>query len=143
MTEFFPFEDLTWPEVASLPRDLPLVIPLGAGYPLDSLASALGNPLRAGLLPAIPFGWPGSGLSVSAPALATYLANLLDSLQDDGFSQVFALTPPGLNWATWAGETTGEGFAVSLFPSRWTSGPLKPQPAYPTYPSMEIVRKWF
>jgi creatinine amidohydrolase len=95
-----------------------LVIPLGDGYPLDSLASALGNPLRAGLLPAIPFGWPGSGLSVPAPALATYLANLLDSLQDDGFSQVFALTPPGLNWATWAGEITGRGLRRISLPQQ-------------------------
>ncbi|HEX9616813.1 MAG TPA: creatininase family protein [Anaerolineales bacterium] len=114
MTEFFPFADLTWPEVAGLPRDLPLVIPLGSGYPLERLASALGEPIRAGLLPAIPFGWPGSGLAVPAQALAAYLANLLDSLQDDGFSRVYALTPPGLNWATWAGEAGRLARGISL-----------------------------
>jgi creatinine amidohydrolase len=114
MTEFFPYEELTWPEVAALPRDLPLVIPLGDGYPLDRLSSALGEPALASLLPAIPFGWHGSGLAVPAPALTTYLANLLDSLQDDGFSRVFALTPPGLNWASWAGETGWLARGISL-----------------------------
>ncbi|MBI4770249.1 MAG: hypothetical protein HY784_07530, partial [Chloroflexi bacterium] len=64
MTTFYPHEALTWPEVAALPRDTPLVIPLGEGYPLDRLAQALGQPPRAGLLPPIPFGWPGSGLAV-------------------------------------------------------------------------------
>jgi len=104
MTEFFSYENLTWPEVAALPRNTPLVIPLGNGYPLVSLESALGYPDRAGLLPLIPFGWPGSGLPVAEPLLAVYLANLVDSLQDDGFSQVYALTPQGLNWVTWGGS---------------------------------------
>ena len=103
MTEFFPYDNLTWPEVNDLPRDTPLVLPLGAGYPLDRLASALGRPDRAGLLPPMPFGWPGSGLQVPGSTLAAYVANLVDSLQDDGFSQVYALTPQGLNWATWDG----------------------------------------
>jgi creatinine amidohydrolase len=97
MTEFFPFETLTWPEVKRLPRHTPLVIPLGSGYPLDRLASALGEPQQAGLLPAIPFGWAGSGLHVSDDLLSTLVANLVDSLREDGFSRVYALTPPGLN----------------------------------------------
>lgn len=96
MTEFFDYENLTWPEVAALPRDLPLFLPLGRGYSLEQLASALGNPPRAGLLPPIPFGWIGSGLAVSEPALAAYLSNLLGSLRDDGFTRVYALTPQGL-----------------------------------------------
>ena len=32
MTHFFPYDELTWPEVAALRRDTPLVIPLGEGY---------------------------------------------------------------------------------------------------------------
>lgn len=103
MTEFFAFEELTWPQVAALPRDLPLVIPLGAGYPMDRLAQALGSPECAGILPPIPFGWRGSGLAVPEPLLEVLLANLVDSVQDDGFSRVFVLTPPGLEWASTAG----------------------------------------
>ncbi len=95
-TEFLQYENLTWPEVAALPRDTPLIIPLGTGYPLDRLAEALGHPQRAGLLPAIPYGWRGSGLAVAESLLGVLLANLLDSLRDDGFSRTFALTPPGL-----------------------------------------------
>ncbi len=83
MTEFFLFDQLTWPEVEALPRDTPLVIPLGEGYPFERLASALGNPPRAGLLPPVPFGWAGSGLTVAVPLLIRYITNLVDSLRDD------------------------------------------------------------
>ena len=96
MTEFFNFENLTWPEVAGLPRDCPLVIPLGKGYPLDKLAEALGNPASLGLLPPIPYGWRGSGLAVPEELLEIYVRNLLNSLRDDGFSRVVALTPQGI-----------------------------------------------
>jgi creatinine amidohydrolase len=95
-TEIFLFDLLTWPEVAELPRDTPLVIPLGTGYDLDQLAEPLGRPPRIGLLPAVPFGWRGSGLAVPEELLARCVANLLDSLRDDGFTRVFALTPKGL-----------------------------------------------
>lgn len=96
MTEFFPYETLTWPEIAALPRDTPLIIPLGEGYPRDKLAEALSYPERAGLLPALPYGWRGSGLAVAESLLAAYLANLLHSLRDDGFSRVYALVPPAI-----------------------------------------------
>jgi len=95
MTEYFDYDRLTWPGIAALPRDVPLVIPLGEGYDLTRLAGALGNPPRIGLLPAIPFGWPGSGLAVAEELLGRLVANLLDSLRDDGFSRVVALTPQG------------------------------------------------
>ncbi len=96
MTEFFTFEHLTWPEVHALPRHTPLVIPLGAGYPMQRLASALGDPERAGLLPPIPYGWRGSGLEAPEAVFGALLRNLLDSLREDGFSRVYALTPPEL-----------------------------------------------
>ncbi len=96
-TQFFPYDELTWPEVAALPRETPLVIPLGKGYPMDWLASALGNPSRAGLLPPIPYGWAGSGLHAPDHLLGAMLSNLLDSLRDDGFSRVYALTPQGVD----------------------------------------------
>ncbi|HWQ83599.1 MAG TPA: creatininase family protein, partial [Anaerolineales bacterium] len=97
MTEFFTFEHLTWPEVYALPRDTPLILPLGSGYPMDTLASALGYPAHAGLLPPIPYGWRGSGLAVPEAVFGALLSNLLDSLREDGFSRVYALTPPDLN----------------------------------------------
>jgi creatinine amidohydrolase len=96
MTAFFQYDKLTWPEVSALPRDVPLILPLGEGYPLDRLASALGEPPRVGLLPVFPFGWEGSGLALPERVLGAYLANLLDSLREDGFSRLYALTPQGL-----------------------------------------------
>ena len=96
-TDFFSYEELTWPDVAALPRDTPLIISLGEGYDREKLASALGNPPRAGLLPSIPFGWRGSGLTVPEALLGQLVANLLDSLRDDGFSRVYALTPQAID----------------------------------------------
>lgn len=96
MTEFFRYEWLTWPDVDALPRDTPLIIPLGEGYPMERLASALGYPDRIGFLPAIPYGWAGSGLQVGKSFLTGLVINLLNSLRDDGFSRVFALAPQGL-----------------------------------------------
>jgi creatinine amidohydrolase len=97
MTRFFDFSELTWPEVAALPRDAPLVLPFGSGYAMPALAEALSHPPQVGLLPPLPFGWMGSSLPVSAAALTRLVENLLDSLRDDGFTRVFALIPPGLN----------------------------------------------
>lgn len=97
MTHFFPFDELTWPAVAGLRRDTPLVIPLGEGYDMTALAEALGDPPSAGILPAIPYGWPGSGLATAAAPFARMVSNLLDSLQDDGFSRVYALYPQGID----------------------------------------------
>lgn len=125
MTEFFAYETLTWPQVADLPRHLPLIIPLGEGYPLDRLASALGDPLRAGLLPSIPFGWPGSGLRVADENLVNMIANLLASLRDDGFTQVWALIPQGLNWVAWGG-TAGKHIPFIALPSAQQTANLLP-----------------
>lgn len=97
MTLVFHFDELTWPEVAGLPRNVPLVLPLGAGYAQAELAEALQHPPQIGLLPAFPFGWRGSGLEVPEPVLKEYLGNLLASLRDDGFNRVYALLPPGLD----------------------------------------------
>jgi creatinine amidohydrolase len=97
MTKIFAYENLTWPEVADLPRDMPLVIPLGSGYDLDLLAEALGQPRSLGVLPALPYGWRGSGLEVPELILGAYVSNLLASLRDDGFTRVYALTPQALN----------------------------------------------
>ncbi len=93
MAEFFNYDELTWPDVAALPRDVPLILPLGSGYDLDQLAALLSNPPRIGLLPAFPFGWRGSGLELPKIILGRYVGNLLTNLREDGFTRVFCLTP--------------------------------------------------
>ena len=120
MTKFFAYDELTWPKVAALPRDLPLILPLGSDYNLPRLAEALGQPPRAGLLPALPFGWQGSGLHVADELLGRYVANLLDSLRDDGFSRVYALTPQGIDLGL------GASRLVLPQPEQW-----QPQPPLP------------
>ena len=65
MTEFFHYDDLTWPEVAELPRDVPLVLPLGSSFDSEQVVAQLGHPQRLGILPSIPFGWRGSGPSTN------------------------------------------------------------------------------
>ncbi len=104
MTEIFSYETLTWPDVAALRRDTPLVIPLGSGYDPGLLAESLGGPDSLGLLPAIPYGWRGSEVEVPAPALGVFVSNLLDSLRDDGFTRVYALTPQGIDLGLGAGQ---------------------------------------
>ena len=94
---FFDFDQLTWDAVAALPKDIPLVLPVGTGYDLSLLSEQLGNPPRIGILPAFPFGWRGSGLELPEPIFFQYLANLLDSLRDDGFTHVYCLMPRGLD----------------------------------------------
>ncbi len=88
----FPFDELTWPEVSALPRHLPLVIPLGTGYPLAQLPLLLGTD-ELGLLPAIPFGWAGSGLAVRPELFLPLLRALFSNLSEDGFTRIHLLAP--------------------------------------------------
>ncbi|HLO13789.1 MAG TPA: creatininase family protein [Anaerolineales bacterium] len=97
MTVFFNYDEMTWDAVDELPRDTPLVLPLGSGYDLNLLIEQLSNPSSIGLLPAFPFGWRGSGLEIPEPIFFPYISNLLDSLRDDGFSQVYCLAPAGID----------------------------------------------
>ena len=94
---FFNYDELTWDVVADLPRDTPLVLPLGTGYDFSLLADQLEFPPRIGILPSFPFGWRGSGLEVPDAIFIQYIVNLLDSLRDDGFSRVYCLAPQGID----------------------------------------------
>jgi creatinine amidohydrolase len=96
-TRIFNYEDLSWDVVAELPRDTPLILPLGSGYDFKLLVAQLSDPPRIGLLPAFPFGWRGSGLEVPDKIFTQYISNLLDSLRDDGFSRVYCLAPQGFD----------------------------------------------
>lgn len=97
MTMYFNYDEMTWDRVAEMPRDTPLVLPLGSGYDQSLLASQLSNPPQIGLLPPFPFGWRGSGLEVPDAIFFQYISNLLDSLRDDGFSKVYCLAPAGID----------------------------------------------
>ena len=122
MTEFFNYDERTWPETAVLPRTTPLIIPLGTGYDLARLADCLGQPERVGLLPALPFGWRGSGLAVDEGLLTAVLQNLLNSLREDGFTRVFALLPQDMNLGL------HDQAIVLPHPSQIAPAPLLPEP---------------
>ena len=94
MTDFFHYDELTWPEIDALPRGTPMVLPLGNGYPLDRLTDLVGAPSLLGWLPAFPFGWPGSGLEVPLGELEAVLTNLRAGLLEEGFSHIYFLAPP-------------------------------------------------
>jgi len=93
MTESFAYEDLTWPEIARLARETPLVIPFGTGYDASQLAEAMGHPARIGWLPPVPYGWQGSAVEAAGSLLGTYVSNVAASLREDDFSRVVVLTP--------------------------------------------------
>lgn len=97
MADFFRFDDLTWPEVAELPRDMPILLPLGTGYLQRDIEKQLAFPARIALLPPFPFGWAGSGLEVPLPVFSAHIKNLVDSLREDGFTRIYALTPLGID----------------------------------------------
>jgi len=110
MPGFFNFDELTWPEVSALPRDTPLLLPLGRNAVPNSLPEMLKTSQPIGLLPAIPYGWIGSGLVVREPVLTVLVHNLLGNLLEDGFTSVHVMHPPGLD--------LGAGIATVVLPQQ-------------------------
>lgn len=96
MSDFFCFDELTWPEVAALPRETPLLLPLGYIPGLDALPFFLKKTHPIGILPSIPFGWAGSGLEVRGKVFSELVHNLVGNLLEDGFTSVHVLAPAGL-----------------------------------------------
>jgi creatinine amidohydrolase len=97
MSEVFRFDELTWPEVAALPRETELVLPLGRTPEPEIISRMLKGTQSIGILPAIPFGWAGSGLEVREQVFVALIHNLLGNLLEDGFSSVHVLALPGLD----------------------------------------------
>jgi creatinine amidohydrolase len=87
MAHITPYDTLTWTEVASLPRDLPLVLSLGTGYDMHALAHILGVDHFC-RLPALPYGWQGSGIAVSVPLLQRVVAAIFGGPIEEGFTRL-------------------------------------------------------
>jgi creatinine amidohydrolase len=83
------YQDLTWPEVAALPRDLPLVLPLGAGYDPGQLAAAL-DAEGLCMLPPLPYGWAGSAVDVGPDLLRRAVEGLFSAPREEGFTRLVA-----------------------------------------------------
>ena len=93
----FCFDELTYPEIAALPRDTRLVLPFGIVPNSERLSAQIQASAPIGLLPAIPFGWPGSGVAVPAGIFEALVRNLVSNLLEDGFTDVHVLVPPDLH----------------------------------------------
>jgi creatinine amidohydrolase len=93
------YADLTWPEVAALPRRLPLIIPVGDDdYDLRAAAAALRSD-EIGVLPAVPFGFPRRGplgdLAVGPGLMRRVLLGAARELRAQGFRRIAFLDGHG------------------------------------------------
>jgi creatinine amidohydrolase len=88
MTRVTRYEELTWPEVARLPRDLPLVLPLGDGFDEEQIADTLGVGDYC-ILPALPYGWAGSVVQVSAEMLWRAVSGIFSGPIEEGFTRLY------------------------------------------------------
>ena len=118
------YDDLTWPEVARLPRDLAMLMPLGLGrHDLDSALDRLGVQ-QAALLPSLPYGFrrvdgdPLGALAVSPGMLRRVLTGIGKELHAQGFRRVVFLSGHGDLGLKTAGLTL-------------LNTPFEPQPAAP------------
>ena len=105
MTEVFHYQNLTWPEVAALDRQTPLVLPVGLGYAASAIVEQLGSPDDLGILPSIPFGWQGSNPAVTARTFHDLLSNLCGNLQEDGFTNIHVILPDNISFGLGPLET--------------------------------------
>jgi creatinine amidohydrolase len=82
------YDELTYPEIAALPRQIPLIIPLGEPPGADALARKLRRelgqtPQDVVLLPPLPPGW-----NVPPSTLRRFLSTLRASLTAQGFRKI-------------------------------------------------------
>lgn len=90
MPDIIYYEHLTWPEVAALPRDLPLVLPVGEGYEAGDIAEAIGVE-QVCLLPALPYGWAGSVAEVSGPMLRRVIDGIWYAPKAENFTRLYTV----------------------------------------------------
>ncbi len=102
--EVVTYEDLTFPEVDELPRDMPVLIPLGrtSDYDWDKVIDRVqrktrsASPLdRVCVFPAIPYGFRGSSLEVDPKLFKRVIQSLIATLREDGFTNVFVINSYG------------------------------------------------
>ena len=107
--EIIRYEDLTFPEVDALPRDIPMLIPLGDtdGYDWADVAKRVRarnrsshTPDRLCIFPGVPFGFETQQagidrLVVDAQLFKRVLASLIASIKEDGFHHVFIVNGHG------------------------------------------------
>jgi creatinine amidohydrolase len=94
MTTLVRYENLTFPEVAALPRDIPIVISLGEMTDADLIrrvqrqSRSASAPDRVCVFPSVPFGFEGSAFTVDRKLFKRVIDSLVASIEEDGFTNV-------------------------------------------------------
>jgi creatinine amidohydrolase len=94
MTEIIRYENLTYPEVDALPRDIPIVILLGEMTEADLIkrvrrqSRSTSAPDRICVFPSVPFGFEGSVFAVDRKLFKRVIDSLVASIEEDGFTNV-------------------------------------------------------
>jgi creatinine amidohydrolase len=95
------YAELSWPQIAALPRDVPLLIPLGLDDE-ECRRLARSFPQDTVLLPAVPYGFAAPDDEVSGPLklpralMRRVLRAIRRSLAAQGFAQVRFMDPCGV-----------------------------------------------
>jgi len=90
MPQSIRYEELTWPEVAVMPRNIPLILPLGDGYDADSISQKIDVDTIC-LLPPLPYGWTSSILPVSTEMLRRVIGGIFSGPQEEGFTRLYVI----------------------------------------------------
>jgi creatinine amidohydrolase len=99
MTDIIRYENLTFPEVDALPRDIPIVIPLGEMTDADMIkrvqrqTRSTSEPDRICVFPSVPFGFEGSAFAVDRKVFKRVIDSLVASIEEDGFTNVMVIKP--------------------------------------------------
>jgi creatinine amidohydrolase len=99
MTDIIHYENLTFPEVDALPRDIPIVIPLGEITDTDLIkrvqrrSRSISQPDRLCVFPSVPFGFEGSAYAVDRKVFKRVIDSLVASIEEDGFTNVLVIKP--------------------------------------------------
>ena len=121
--EVIAYEELIFPQVEILPRDIPLLIPLGDAneYDWDTIINRVQHKTRSTspldrvcIFPAVPYGFRGSSLEVDPAVFKRVIQSLIATLHEDGFTNVFVINGYGpQGFATSSVKRTGEPPASS------------------------------
>ena len=124
--EVIVYEELTFPVVEALPRDIPLLIPLGetSAYDWDTIIHRVQAitrsvaPLdRVCVFPTIPYGFRGSSLEVDPKVFKRVIQSLIATLKEDGFTNVFVINGYGPQGFATISTRRGESRARPVSPS--------------------------
>lgn len=98
--EIIRYENLTFPEVSTLPRDILMVIPLGSLTDTELIKYAQRKHQSTSTLnqicvfPSVPFGFEGSIFAVGRKTFQRVIDSLVASIKEDGFTNVITIKEP-------------------------------------------------